>query len=270
MKFLGGVKPDDFVIIRYCLDIFNMGGVMSIKKKKIAIDIASYLKVKPVDIDKFIKVAIGDKIEIDGVLAEKKSFMGVSKTKVCSPIEGVVDSFDFREGQIVVEADYESGDETQAVIEKIEENKEEQEETDKKDNDKILMFERKSKKAKNEKNKKDVKDEKVELEVVWGWGDLAGEAVYIGAYRVERLNYLHRNKVVVCDELPGQDSFYKAGVLGILGFICGGSDLEKIRKLEADFKDKFNFGVIVLSDKYDLSKIEGKKVLAKEGKLLIE
>lgn len=273
-------------------------------QNKVAIDIASFLKIKSGDIDKFIKVAIGDKIEVDTVLAEKKSFMGVNSTKVLSPIAGVVDSFDFREGQIVLLVDsnqaikQSSNQERKEISDEAIErssnqaikqssNQEKKENSDQaieqSSNQVIKRFGREKKEEldslkQNEDEKieiknKEKKKEKIEdneLESLFSFGQFSGEGIWMEELIVGDLNFTYKGKIIICNRMPTLEMFYKASVLGIKGFITNSYKLKKAKKIADEIEGKFEVGLLVLADKYEIEELGGREVEVVGGKLKVE
>lgn len=57
------------------------------------IRVAEKLSIEPADVERLLKVRVGDKVEAGAVLAESKSFFGLLTNQVKSPIDGTVELF---------------------------------------------------------------------------------------------------------------------------------------------------------------------------------
>jgi len=68
------------------------------------VKVAAHLGVEPNEVERFLKVSIGDRVEKDQVLAESRSLFGLMRTTVKSPVAGTVEHFSPVSGSLGIRA----------------------------------------------------------------------------------------------------------------------------------------------------------------------
>lgn len=89
MVKVGDVVDPDTVVART-----ELPGIMQ------TVRVADVLSIEPEEVEKYLKVAIGDKVQRGTVIAEMKSLFGLLKHECKSPIEGTVELFSAVSGHI--------------------------------------------------------------------------------------------------------------------------------------------------------------------------
>jgi len=253
-------------------------------EQTIAIDISGPLKIKAKDISKYLVISIGEQINEESVLAKKKSFLGVDKIEIRSPVEGTVSNIDTEKGVILVSV--------QEIGMEEEDSKDElgHKETGHSSNE-ITNYELRKENGEEEEKKKQEIDEEVEIEVnkraekiqktkkinssvktrgLDGFGDGKGIGLYIEKFNSRKISSEMRDLIIICDNLPEIKVFYKASAVGIEGIICNTRNEGKIEKLKKEMENKTHVGFLVLSNEIDLKSLHGRMLEIDNGVLEVE
>jgi hypothetical protein len=226
----------------------------------IAIDISAPLKIKASDISKYLLVSSGDAITEGSVLAKKKSFLGVDRIEIQSPVNGIIHSIDINRGVLLVRLLEDNVSEIeikqdQAKEEIIEERKEE------------------VKPIQNNPRKKRVSvDEQITSLV--GFGEGKGKAWYIEKeFSSVAILPEMKGKILLVGKVPTILEMYKASAVGVEGIITTGfkGDVDESTKLQQELENKTTLGFLLLPDNVTLNSLHNKllEIKGKEKHLLV-
>jgi hypothetical protein len=205
----------------------------------VAIEVAKTLKIKPADLERFVMVKEDDQLRKGTILATKKSFLGVEKMKVYSPVEGVVRGLDTLEGVILVELK-EFG-ETQVVV----------------------------KKAKKARKKLDKKVKGL-IEGLLGFGKGKGAGWLLESEVSHRVIIPEmEGKILVMKTVPEATLLYKAAACGVEGVVALASDEEKAEDLKESLEEKMRMGFVLIPENTKISRWHNKMLEIDGHKLVV-
>ncbi len=162
-------------------------------EKNIIIDITSNFQIKSSEIDKVLKVGIGDVINKDDILASKRIKFGFKKIELKSPISGTVMNIDRDKGSILIQSNNYDLPDHEIQVDKN-----------------------------NENNKKYTRPSKKNGVVAnYGFGRGSGEGIYISNDQKFDISADYKGKVILIDSVLTVKSLYQSSTVGIEAVVCG-------------------------------------------------
>ena len=205
----------------------------------LAVEIASVLKIKPQQVNKYLQVKVGDNITKETILAKKDALMGMNKIQAKSPVVGVVSQIDEEKGVIVVQTGQEKQNE---MVEKNEVTRQ----------------------SINPKNQK-------EIEVILGFGSGQGEGLMVKSALDESVITSNlEGKILLMHEPPTLSQMYKASAVDVAGVVVAGTNSDQSQKLVDELANKIHMGFLLLPADLALNLLHKKNLEIKgQDKILI-
>ncbi|NMB57415.1 hypothetical protein GYA19_05790 [Candidatus Beckwithbacteria bacterium] len=243
----------------------------------VAIDIAKPLKIKVDQITKFLTKSIGDHIQTDDIIALKKSFVGIGKTVIKSPMSGVIVNIDQENGTIILK----TGEEKVAE-EKIDnvdpepsEIKQEEKKEIKEDKKTKTKDKEKKKSAKTFMRPSKVQEEEKETEVdslTLGFGNCQGIAwVLEEEFDQKSIIPEMKEKILIIRNLPNSCELFKASAVGVYGIVALSDNTDEAYQICRKFADKIHLAFMVLPAETKVSRLHNKQleIKGRERELII-
>ncbi|MGI5827503.1 MAG: hypothetical protein ACOX6V_00610 [Patescibacteria group bacterium] len=241
----------------------------------VAIDIALPLKVKPVEIAKYLSVSIGSKISEGIVLACKKPFLGFDKTEIQSPVAGIVANIDTINGTLIVELDGTklgktsiSEKSSELLVKEAPKEKHLKVNAPEKDTE-LLVVEKPKLETTEEKTettkdltKQSKADNGKQVEGLIGFGHGEGEGLLIEhEFSAQMLVPEMQGKILLLPTVPTVKEMYKACAVGVTAIVASGGVVEEGERLEVELHNKIHMGFILLPDKKQLASFHNKHLV---------
>lgn len=229
--------------------------------QQVAIAISQPLKILALDIEKYLKVDVGDDVELGTIIAKKSGKLGLGGTQLQSPVKGIVRSIDLDKGTILIEITdeklkIEAANQNPKMLQKPHAD--------------ILKLES----DQNKKYNRGSKTDKNSVTAIFACGNNSGTGWFIEhGFDNNSLIPEMKDRIILLKEMPTIAQIFKCSAIGANAIVvaCSQIDAGLLDKIKSELSGKSHLAFLVLPNDYNLAMLHNisVEIIGEDKKLII-